>query len=167
MPILTNRPLREGLGEGGAFRAHQCSLPPLPSSSLRDRNPQVFSIDWKTLLTARKVQAFPSVSPMLKRRCSANKKTLGETDDKQAFGRSRSGDCGRRSPRTRLMAGIGDASQRRCALGCHSKSRARRQISYPKVQTLPLARLLHGPFWLLHTYEAAVIGAFGGRGRAG
>jgi hypothetical protein len=53
-------------------------------------------------------------------------------------------DCCRRSPCTRLMAGIGDAGQRRCAHTRHSKSRARRQISYTKVQTLPHRRLTTG-----------------------
>jgi hypothetical protein len=146
----------------------------IASSSLRDRNPEVFrsgrrlsSAPERFAWDCSQGATFPSVSLMLRRRCNANKKALGENDDRQAFGRSRSGDCCCRTPHARLMASIGDAGQRRCSLGRHSKSRARRQIPRPEVQTLPLARLLHGPLWLLHTHEAAIIGSFGGRGRAG
>jgi hypothetical protein len=42
---------------------------------------------------------------------------------------------------SRLMAGIGDAGQRRCAHARRSKG--------PKVQTLPLRRLLPRPLWPL------------------
>jgi hypothetical protein len=106
---------------------------------------------------------FPSESLMLKWRCNASKRRWGEDDEdfKPGFGRTRSGDCCRRSPHTRLIARIGNAGQRRRAHTRHSESRARGQLSYSKLQTLPPRRLQDQPLWSLRAFQRVTSGQRG------